>query len=187
MGRFFKASLEKLTADDVRVKVIHAATGSITESDVLLAVASKAIIVGFNSRPEQGARKLADIEGVDIRYYDIIYNLADDIGKALSGMLEPKFEDVIEGRAEIRAVFGSGKSAKIAGGYMKEGRATRNSSVRVVRQGKTLHDSRITSLRRFKEDVNEVGTGFEFGAGVEGVSDIQVGDILEFHKTQRTR
>ncbi|MBI2853666.1 MAG: translation initiation factor IF-2 [Chloroflexi bacterium] len=181
-----KSSLEKLQADEVRVKIIHAATGGITESDVLLAVASKAIIVGFNSRPEPGAKRLADLEGVDIRHYNIIYNVVDDISKALGGMLEPKYEEVVEGRAEVRAVFASGKNQKAAGSYIREGKVTRNSSARVIRQGKVIHESRISSLRRFKDDVNEVGTGFECGIGLEGFNDFRVGDILEFYRKERT-
>lgn len=181
-----KDSLEKLGDDKIRVKVIHAGTGGITESDILLALASKAIVVGFNSRPEPGAKRLAEMEGVDTRYYNIIYNLVDDIGKALKGMLEPTYAEVVEGRAEVRAVFGSGKNIKIAGSLVREGKLTRGSGVRVIRQGKAVHESRIASLRRFKEDVTEVNTGFECGVGVEGFNDPQVGDILESFRKERT-
>ena len=181
-----KDSLEKLGDDNIRVKVIHAGTGGITESDILLALASKAIVVGFNSRPEPGAKRLAEMEGVDTRYYNVIYNLVDDIGKALKGMLEPTYAEVVEGRAEVRAVFGSGKNIKIAGSMVREGKLTRGSGVRVIRQGKAVHESRIASLRRFKEDVTEVNTGFECGVGVEGFNDPQVGDILESFRKERT-
>lgn len=181
-----KDSLEKLGDDKIRVKVIHAGTGGITESDILLALASKAIVVGFNSRPEPGAKRLAEMEGVDTRYYNIIYNLVDDIGKALKGMLEPTYAEVVEGRAEVRAVFGSGKNIKIAGSLVREGKLTRGKGVRVIRQGKAVHESRIASLRRFKEDVTEVNTGFECGVGVEGFNDPQVGDILESFRKERT-
>lgn len=179
-------SLDKLSDDKVRVKVIHAGTGSITESDILLAVASTAIVVGFNSRPEPGAKRLAELEGVDVRFYNIIYNLVDDMGKALKGALEPTYQEVVEGRAEVRAVFGSGKSVRIAGAYVREGKVTRGSGVRVIRGGKAVHESRVTSLRRFKEDVTEVATGFECGVGIEGFNELQVGDLLEFFKKERT-
>ncbi len=181
-----RESLDKLSDENVRINVIHAGTGSITESDILLAVASKAIVVGFNSRSEPGATRLAELEGVDIRYYKIIYNLIDDMGKALKGALEPTYAEVVEGRAEVRAVFGSGKSIRIAGAYVREGKASRGSGVRVIRQGKVAHESRIASLRRFKEDVAEVATGFECGVGVEGFNDLQVGDVLEFFRKERT-
>ncbi|MBI2856889.1 MAG: translation initiation factor IF-2 [Chloroflexi bacterium] len=180
-----RASLEKLQADDVRVRILHAGTGSITESDIMLAVASKAIVLGFNSRPEPGARRLADLEKIDIRYYDIIYNLVDDIGKALKGMLEPVYVEVVEGRAEVRAVFAAGKAARAAGSFIKEGRVTRGSTVRVRRQGKVIHESRVISLRRFKEDVTEVSAGFECGITLEGFNDFQAGDVIEAYKKER--
>ncbi|MDO8473199.1 MAG: translation initiation factor IF-2 [Dehalococcoidia bacterium] len=179
-------SLDKLSDEQVRVNVIHAGTGGITESDILLGLASKAIVVGFNSRPEPGAKRLAEMEGVDIRFYNIIYNLIDDMGKALKGVLEPTYEEFVEGHAEIRAVFGAGKNAKIAGALIRDGKASRGSGIRVIRQGKVVHASRISSLRRFKEDVAEVNTGFECGIGVEGFTDLQVGDMLEFFRKERT-
>lgn len=179
-------SMDKLSDEQVRVNVIHAGTGSITESDILLALASKAIVVGFNIRPEPGAKRLADIEGVDVRFYNIIYNLIDDMGKALKGMLEPTFAEVVEGHAEVRAVFGAGKNAKIAGCLVRDGKVSRGSGLRVVRQGKRVHESRVLSLRRFKEDVAEVATGFECGIGVEGFNDLLVGDMLESFRKERT-
>ncbi|MEW6034487.1 MAG: translation initiation factor IF-2 [Chloroflexota bacterium] len=181
-----RTSLERLEVDGVQVKLIRTATGSITESDVLLAMASKAIIVGFNSRPEPGARRMAELEGVDIRHYNVIYNLVDDMGKALKGLLEPTYAEVVEGRAEVRATFGSGKNVKVAGVHVREGKVTRGSLARVLRQGKKVHESRVASLRRFKEDVTEVNTGFECGVGVEGFSDFQVGDVIEFYRKERT-
>ncbi|MBI2957472.1 MAG: translation initiation factor IF-2 [Chloroflexi bacterium] len=179
-------SLNKLSDEKVRVNVIHAGTGGITESDILLALASKAIVVGFNSRPEPGAKRLAELEGVDIRFYNIIYNLVDDMGKALKCVLEPTYAEVVEGHAEVRAVFGAGKSNKVAGSYIRDGKVSRSSGVRVMRGGKVVHEGRIASLKRFKEDVAEVATGFECGIGIEGFNDVQVSDILEFFRKERT-
>jgi translation initiation factor IF-2 len=180
-----KNSLEKLGGDKLRVRILHAGTGSITESDVFLAVASKAIIVGFNSRPETGAKRLAEAEGISIRFYDVIYNLVDDIEKALQGMLEPTYVEVIEGRAEVRAIFSSRKKSTVAGLYVQEGKITRDSPARVLRQGKVIHESTVYSLRRFKDDVSEVQKGFEAGVGIQDFSEVQVGDIIEFYRKQR--
>jgi len=125
-----------------------------------------------------------EIEGVSIRHYDVIYNLIDDVSKALQGMLEPTMVEVIEGRAEVREVFPAGKRAKVAGVYITEGRVTRGSPVRVLRQGNVIHESVVSSLRRFKDDVREVATGFECGVGVQGLNDYEVGDILEFFRSE---
>lgn len=182
-----RASLEKLEAEGVRIRVIHSGTGSITESDVLLSMASKAIIIGFNSRPEQGAQRLAELEGVDIRFYNIIYELVEDMEKALAGMLEPSYEDVLEGRIEVRAVFAAGKKAKVAGSYVLEGKVRRNSLAKLIRQGKIIHESRLASLRRFKEDVTEVNTGFECGVVMDGFNNFQVGDVIEFYRKEQTK
>ncbi|MDP2744510.1 MAG: translation initiation factor IF-2, partial [Dehalococcoidia bacterium] len=178
-------SLERLGEDKLRVRVLHAGTGSITESDVFLAVASKAIIVGFNSRAEPGAKHLAEAEGVDVRFYDIIYNLAGDIEKALQGMLEPTYIEVIEGRAEVRAVFPGRKKSAVAGVSVQEGKIMRDSPVRVMRKGEVLHESRVSSLRRFKDNVSELQKGFDGGVGVEGFGEFQVGDILESYRKQK--
>jgi translation initiation factor IF-2 len=178
-------SLEKLGGDKLRVRILHAGTGSITESDVFLAVASKAIIVGFSSRPETGAKRLAEAEGISMRFYDVIYNLVDDIEKALQGMLEPTYVEVIEGRAEVRAIFSSRKKSTVAGLYVQEGKITRDSPARVLRQGKVIHESTVYSLRRFKDDVSEVQKGFEAGVGIQDFSEVQVGDIIEFYRKQR--
>ncbi len=173
------SSLERLE-ETAKVRFVHADTGSITESDVLLAMASAAIIIGFNARVEPGARRLADQEGVDIRLYSIIYELVDDVRKALVGLLERKLVEVVEGHAEVRQIFRLGKHAAVAGVYVRDGKVTRNSSARVMRGGEKLAESSLTSLRRFKDDVREVTAGFECGVGVEGFSDFQEGDILEF-------
>jgi len=180
-----KDSLEKLSDEKIRVRVIHSGTGSITESDVLLAMASKGIIVGFNSRPESGAQRLAEAEGVSIRHYNVIYDIVNDVEKALKGMLEPVIAEVVDGQAEVIAIFESTKKVKIAGVMIKEGKARRDSMVRVIRQGEVIRESRIHSLRRFKEDAKEVATGMECGVKIEHFSDFQVGDILQFYRQEK--
>lgn len=180
-----KNSLEKLGDERVKVRVIHSGSGSITESDVLLALASKGIIIGFNSRPEPGAQRLAEVEGISIRQYSIIYELMNDVDKALKGMLEPTITEVIEGQAEVIAVFDSKRKGDVAGVAVKEGKARRDSLVRVIRQGKKIIESRISSLRRFKEDVKEVSAGLECGVRIENFADFQVGDIIQFYRHQK--
>jgi len=177
--------LEKLGDERVKVRVIHSGSGSITESDVLLALASKGIIIGFNSRPEPGAQRLAEVEGISIRQYSIIYELMNDVDKALKGMLEPTITEVIEGQAEVIAVFDSKRKGDVAGVAVKEGKARRDSLVRVIRQGKKIIESRISSLRRFKEDVKEVSAGLECGVRIENFADFQVGDIIQFYRQQK--
>ncbi len=180
-----RSSLELLEADKAKAKVIHSAPGSIIESDVLLALASKGIIIGFNTHAEPGARRLADIEGVDIRHYEVIYNLVDDVERALKGMLEPTYIEVIEGRAEIRAIFSAGKKDKVAGVYVAEGKVSRGTPARIVRGGQVIHESTISSLKRFKDDVREVAAGFECGLGIEGFTIFQIGDIIELFRKEK--
>jgi translation initiation factor IF-2 len=180
-----KKSIEQLSTEKVKVNVIHAASGSITENDILLASASKGIVIGFNANTAPGAQRLAEVEKVAIRHYDIIYRLEEDVGSAVKGMLEPTYTDVFEGRAEVRAVFDLGKQKKIAGAYIKEGKARRNSKVKLIRQNKLVVESRISSLKRFKEVVNEVLAGFECGIGIDNFYDLQVGDSIEFYKEER--
>ncbi|OGO60256.1 MAG: translation initiation factor IF-2 [Chloroflexi bacterium RBG_19FT_COMBO_48_23] len=177
-------SLEQLGDERVKVRVIHSGSGGITESDVLLALASKGIIIGFNSRPEPGAQRLAETEGISIRYYNVIYELVKDVDKALKGMLEPTYTEVIEGQAEILAVFGTSKKGKVAGVSVKEGKLRRDALARVIRKGESIHESRINSLRRFKEDVKEIATGFECGIKIEGFTDFQVGDIIQSYRQE---
>lgn len=181
-----KASLEGLDSGNVKVNLIHAASGSITESDVMLALASNGVIIGFNSRPESGAKNLADAEGVDIRFYNVIYNLVEDIKKAAAGMLEPTYVDVVEGHAEIRAVFGVAKRGKIAGSYVTDGKLTRGAQARLIRGGQLAGESTIISLRHFKDDVKEMAAGFECGVGLEGFTDFKEGDIIEAYRKERT-
>jgi len=180
-------SIERLSTEEVKVRIIHAASGSVTESDVMLAVASKGIIVGFSSRPESGARRLADVEGVDIRYYEVIYELVDDIEKALLGLLEPVFSDVIDGHAEVRQVFRISRRGNVAGCYVRDGTIGRSSLVRLLRNEQTLAETRIESLRRFTEDVREVQAGYECGIALEGFDDFQEGDVMEFYHREAGR
>jgi len=182
-----KDSLERLDTGEVRVAVIHSGTGNITESDVMLASASKGLIIGFNTDSETGARRLASVEGVDIRNYDVIYNLVDDLEKALKGMLEPVSVEITEGHAEVRAVFSSGKKEKAAGVYVTEGKVSRGTSVRVWRGDKMVVESEVGSLRRFKDNVKEVVNGYECGVGVKDFNDFQVGDTLEFFRMENKK
>lgn len=181
-----KNSLEKLSSDEIKVRVIHSSTGNVHESDVMLAIASKAVIVGFNTSAEPGAKSLAEREGVSIRFYNIIYNMIDDVNKALKGMLKPTFIEVIDGHADMRAVFTVGKKDKAAGIFVTDGKVTRSSSVRIMRGGKKIFEGSVSSLKRFKNDVREVVSGYECGLGVEGFSDFQVGDTLEFFRNEKS-
>ena len=174
-----RGSLEKLATAKGKVNIIHTAAGTINEGDVLLAAASKAIIIGFSTRVEPGARHLADAERVDIRLYDIIYRLSEDVQNALEGLLSPVLQEVVEGHAEVRAVFSVGRRVKIAGSYVTSGRISRNAGVRVIRSGQPIFEGTISSLRHFKDDVREMATGFECGIGMDGFNDYQEGDILE--------
>ena len=171
---------------EVQIRVIHKATGAISEGDVNLAMASQAIIIGFNVRPDPAARRAAEQQGVDIRFYNIIYQLTDDIKKAMVGMLAPTFKEVVEGFAEVRNTFRLPSREVVAGLYITDGKITRTGqSVRVLRNGAVLHDGRISSLKRFKDDVREVTAGYECGLIVEGFGDVQVGDNMEFYRQER--
>ena len=174
-----KQSLEKLSNDEVRVKIIHGGVGAINESDVMLANASNAIIVGFNVRPDPVAAQNAERDGVDIRCYRIIYDCIDEIEAAIKGMLAPKFREVQQGRAEVRQVVKISSVGNIAGCYVLSGKVTRNSKIRVVRDGIVITEDEISSLRRFKEDVKEVAQNFECGIGLAKFNDIKEGDIFE--------
>jgi translation initiation factor IF-2 len=178
----------QLTASqsEVQIRVIHKGTGAITEGDVNLAVASQAIIIGFNARPDPAARRAAEQQGIDIRFYNIIYQLTDDIKKAMVGMLAPTFKEVVEGYAEVRNTFRLPSREVVAGSYITDGKVTRTGqSVRVLRSGAVLHDGKISSLKRFKDDVREVTAGYECGLVVEGFTDVQVGDNMEFYRQER--
>ncbi len=178
-------SIERLGSEDQEVRILHQGIGRITESDIMLASASGAIVIGFHVDVDEAARRVAAQEGVDIRLYNIIYKLIEDVDKALRGMLEPVYEKVVSGHAEVRAVFGIRRRGNIAGCYMTDGMVTRNSWVRVLRDDEELFDGRIDSLKRFQEDVPEVRAGFECGIGLSGWDDFEEGDILEFYQEER--
>ncbi len=182
-----RQSLEKLSNDEVRVRVIHGAVGGIVDSDVMLANASNAIIVGFNVRPDAAAATNAERDGIDIRCYRIIYDCIEEIQSAIKGMLAPKFRDVDIGRAEVRNVLKISNVGNIAGSYILEGKVTRNSKIRVVRDGVIVAEDELASLRRFKDDVKEVASGYECGIGLTKFNDIKEGDILEAFITEEYR
>ena len=174
-----KQNVEKLSNDEVKVQVIHGSVGAINESDVMLANASNAIIVGFNVRPDPVAAEIAERDGVDIRMYRVIYDCIEELEAAIKGMLAPKFREVVLGRAEVRNVFKLSSAGMIAGSYVLDGKITRNSQIRVVRDGIVIFEDAIASLKRFKEDAKEVASGYECGVGLEKFNDIKEGDILE--------
>jgi translation initiation factor IF-2 len=181
-----RGSLEQLGTDKVKVRLIHSATGNISESDVMLATASNGLIIGFNVTATEGARNLAATSGVDIRNYNVIYNLSDDVSKAMKGLLEPTYTEVIDGRAEVRAVFSAGKGVKAAGLYVTDGKVTRNTPVRVRRGKEVLVESTVSSLKRFKDDAKEVAAGYECGVGIKDFNDFEVGDTLEFYRMEKS-
>jgi translation initiation factor IF-2 len=177
-------ALPRLSTDEVKVNIVHAAVGAITESDVNLALASKAVILGFNTRADAAARKLAETSGVDIRYYNIIYEALAEVKAALSGMLAPEKKENVLGLVEVRQVFRISKVGTVAGCYVTEGLVRRNARVRVLRDNVVIHDGELESLKRFKDDVREVKAGFECGLSVKSYNDLQVGDQLEAYEVQ---
>ena len=182
-----RQSLEKISNDEVRVRVIHGAVGAVNESDVMLAEASNAIIVGFNVRPDPVAKENAENAGVEMRMYRIIYDAIEDVTAAMKGMLAPKYKDVELGRAEIRQVYKITGVGTVAGCYVLEGKLARNANIRVVRQGIIIADDKMSSLKRFKDDVREVATGYECGVTMEKFNDIKEGDILEAYIVEEYR
>ena len=174
-----RQSLERITNEEVRVNVIHGAVGAVTESDVMLATASNAIIVGFNVRPTPGATVSADASDVDIRLYRVIYDAIEDIEAAMKGMLAPKFQESVTGHIEIRTTFKVSGVGTIGGAYVTDGKVQRNSLVRVVRDGIVIHEGELGSLKRFKDDVKEVASGYECGVSIEKFNDIKEGDVIE--------
>jgi translation initiation factor IF-2 len=179
------SSLAKLGEEGLKVNVIHNAAGNVNESDINLAIASHAIVVGFQVDVDSAARLLAENEGVDIRIYDIIYKLVDEVDLALKGLLEPTYVDKVIGRAEVRAVFGIPKVGNIAGCRVREGEARRNARARVYRDDEELFDGHVASLKRFEKDVREVRSGFECGVGLEGFETFVEGDVIEFYVKER--
>ena len=178
-----RQALEALSTEKTKVVLTRCASGGITESDVLLASASDAIIIGFNSNLEPGARALAAQGGVDVRMYDVIYNLIDEIDGALKGLLEPETRDVVEGYATVRALFGLGRSLKVAGIFVSDGRISRGDQIHVIREGSKVFEGQISSLKHFKDDVREVTSGLEGGVVLDGFQDFREGDTLEAHRT----
>ncbi len=178
-------SLERLSIEDLKVNILHKGIGDISESDVTLAAASQAIIIGFRVNVDEAARRVANQHGIDIRLYDIIYSVIDDVDKALKGLLEPVYEDVVIGHAQVRAVFSIRRRGKVAGCYVTDGEVTRNASALVLRDGEEIFDAPIDSLKRFQEDVTEVKAGFECGIALAGFDDFQEGDILEFYRREQ--
>jgi len=178
-------TLTKLSDDRVKIKVIHAGVGAITETDVLLASASNGVIIGFNVRPERKASELALLEKVDIRLHTIIYELSDEIKKAMKGLLAVKFKETSLGRAEVRDIFRIAKVGTVAGCYIQDGKVTREAQVRLLRDNVVIHQGRVRSLRRFKEDAEEVRTGMECGVVLENFNDVKVGDVIEAFVTER--
>ena len=180
-------TLSKLSDDRVRIKIIHSGVGAINESDVLLASASNAIIIGFNVRPDRNAEALAEREEVDIRHHTVIYNVTDEMKKAMAGLLEPTLKEVRLGAAEVRNIFKVPKAGTIAGCYVTEGRITRagDTKARLMRDGVMVHEGRIGSLRRFKDDVSEVKAGFECGIAFDKFNDVKVGDMIEVFTVER--
>ncbi|MGA2553588.1 MAG: translation initiation factor IF-2 [Smithella sp.] len=172
-------ALNKLSNDDIKLRIIHSSTGAITETDVMLASASKAIIIGFNVRPDARVVDVAQQEGVEIKLYDIIYNVIADVRAAMEGLLEPEYKEVVQGRAEVRELFKVPKIGTIAGCYVTDGKITRTNKLKLVRDSVVVFDGKILSLRRFKDDAREVATGFECGISIEGFNDIHPGDVIE--------
>lgn len=182
-----RQSLEKLSNDEVVIKVIHGGVGAITESDVMLASASNAIIIGFNVRPVSGVKDVAERETVDVRTYTIIYKAIEDIKDAMNGMLDPEFEEVEIGKAQIRATFKVSGVGTIAGCYVTEGKITRNAGARLVRDGIVIHEGKLSSLKRFKDDVKEVASGYECGMGFENYNDLKEGDFIEAYVMEEVK
>jgi translation initiation factor IF-2 len=180
-------ALTELGNKDIKVSIIHTGAGDITETDIMLASASNAIVIGFNVRSNPKAQMLAEQEQVDVRFYDVIYNLVNDVHSALEGMLEPIFEERPMGRVEVRQVFSISRIGTIAGSYVLDGKVERNSLVRVKRQDKVIHEGKIGSLKRFKDDVKEVQAGYECGVGLEKFNELQPGDILEVYQIEEVK
>lgn len=171
-------ALEGLNTDRARISILREGAGDINESDILLASASDAVVIGFNTRADPGAQRQEDATGVDVRLYDVIYKLTEDVGEALKGMLAPKLVEQVEGHAEVRMVIKAGRAGNVAGSYVTDGRIIRGGQVRLFRGGKQVADGRIESLKRFKDDVREVANGYECGIGLS-IDEIAEGDVIE--------
>ncbi|MDQ7028488.1 MAG: hypothetical protein Q9O62_01260 [Ardenticatenia bacterium] len=177
-------AINRLSTDEVTIRIIHRGVGRITENDIMLAAASEAIVIGFGVKSDRVAREQAEHEGVQVRTYTVIYHLLEDVEQALKGKLQPTFEEITIGRAEVRAIFRV-RGQPVAGCYVLEGRIVRNAKARLIRNGNVVAETKIASLKRFKEDVTEVRQGFECGVGLEGVHDLQEGDVIEVYEERQ--
>ena len=180
-----KQAFEKLSNEEVRVRVIHGAVGAITESDIVFASASNAIVIGFNVRPDAAAKAAAEKEKVDVRTYRVIYSAIEDIQAAMKGMFKPVFKEVDMGRAAVRNTFRISGVGTVAGAYVQDGKITRSAQVRVVRDGVILYDGKLAALKRFKDDVKEVAAGYECGISFENFNDVREGDIIEAYSMEQ--
>jgi translation initiation factor IF-2 len=180
-----KKALEELSTPEIKVKILHCGVGGITESDVLLADASDALVIGFYVTAEDKARLLAEEKGVEIRLYKIIYDATNEVKAAMEGMLEPEFKEVVLGQVEIRRVYNVSKFGNIAGCYVKSGKITRNAAIRLIRENIIIYDGKLESLKIVKDDMREVRAGFECGLKIEGYNDIKVGDVVEAYEMQK--
>ncbi|NVM56714.1 MAG: translation initiation factor IF-2, partial [Desulfobacterales bacterium] len=180
-------ALQKIPSSEVKVNIVHSATGAITESDIMLATVSNAIVIGFNVRPNPKVRDLANEQNVDIRFYDVIYNIVNDIKGAMAGLMEPTYEERLIGRAEVRQIFNITRVGTIAGCYMTEGKIERGQPARLLREGVVVYNGKIGSLRRFKEDVKEVQNGYECGVGIENYNDVKVNDVIECYQMEEVK
>jgi translation initiation factor IF-2 len=178
-------SLEKLSTGEIAVRVIHSGIGGVNSSDVILAAASDAVILGFNVRPDPSSEEMARREGVEIKTYRIIYELVNDVKAALEGLLAPEENEVTQGWAEVRQIFRTPKAGTVAGCYVTDGRISRTAKVRLVRNGTIVHDGSIAGLRRFKDDVREVEKGFECGLSLDNYQDLKPGDRIEFYVLEK--
>ena len=176
-----KQSLEKLSNNEVQVKVIHSNVGAVTESDVVLAKVSNAIIIAFNVRPDATARSIAEKEGVEIKTYSVIYNAIEDVELAMKGMLDPVYQELVTGNAEVRQLFKVSNVGTIAGCYVTSGKIPRNAIARVIRENVVIFEGKISSLKRFKDDAKEVASDYECGIQLEGFNEFQEGDVIEAH------
>lgn len=180
-----KVSLERLSTTDIKVNIVHVASGNINENDVNLAIASKGIVIAFNTGVESNVQRLADAENVDVRRYQIIYEMIDDVERAIKGLREPEFQEVVDGHANVKEVFSGAKKTQVAGLFVLDGKIRRDSHVRINRADKVMADTTVLSLRRFKDNVRDVAAGYECGIGLNNFNSFQVGDILEFYHNEK--
>jgi len=180
-------SIRKIPSSEVNVNIIHSATGTMAESDVMLATVSNAIVLGFNVRPNSKVLDLATEHNVEIKFYDVIYNVVDDIKKAIVGLMESTYEEHVIGRAEVRETFNVAKVGTVAGSYVTEGKIERSEPIRLVRDGVVIYNGNIEALRRFKDDAKEVQRGYECGIKIERYNDIKVGDVIECYRVEEIK